>query len=650
MKTLRAFVGHSFTTQDEHLVGKFLKYLDAIQELNPHFTWQHAERPEPSRIDDKVLKLFEDKNVFIGICTRKEMVLQASGMRPAPLLHNWKIFHSRDVEWKTSDWVIQEIGLAYGRGLNVILLVEEGVRSPGGIQGTLEYIPFSREAPEESFAKLLHMIASLSADSQVSEAPESGEPATLMTDEKPGDADWLIPDHRWHRDSYELAYMHYIAIDDDARAAEIEASFLASAIGSSDEERASWSAFSEYIRISFGRGGRIEKIAAIAAQYTQSAGVLRHLALAHNRMGEQLKAAEIFILASRLSSSPVDRINLLGEAVQAAAEKDVATAQVALSEAKAIASGQEALESLVLTIENEFSKTRNEPGFLFAAMERLLEQNPDDHSKRFELAYAYSDAGMADMAMYHYSRIPYGDRTEMAWNNLGVSYENQKLASKAVWAYRRSVREGGTLAASNLAHKYLGAGFVEEAREIAETAANVADHHKNVDSVLAQIKGVPEKESEEEKKMISSSQDVSMFYKKMGAALAVNEMQSIDGKWLLDGVELRVDLRNGQFTAIGTTEETSAGLRRLVPAGSVETVEIVIRGVARGRAVYGTYEKKKRGGGTLLGMWPNDEKETLALFLSPDANEMTVLRGEGEKRRTTSMTLIERVPLAKVAG
>ena len=33
--------------------------------------------------------------------------------------------------WKTSDWVIQEIGLATGRGLELILLVEDGVRRPG---------------------------------------------------------------------------------------------------------------------------------------------------------------------------------------------------------------------------------------------------------------------------------------------------------------------------------------------------------------------------------------------------------------------------------------------------------------------------------------------------------------------------------------
>ena len=61
--------------------------------------------------------------------------------------------------WKTSDWIIQEIGLAIGRGCKVILLVESGVRHPGGLQGSLEYIEFDRSAPEKAFKKLLQMIS-----------------------------------------------------------------------------------------------------------------------------------------------------------------------------------------------------------------------------------------------------------------------------------------------------------------------------------------------------------------------------------------------------------------------------------------------------------------------------------------------------------
>jgi hypothetical protein len=163
MKTLRAFVGHSFTADDEQLVAKFLKYLDAIEEINPLFMWEHAERPEPSGIDEKVLRLFENKNIFIGICTRKELVIHPSKLQSVPLLRTKRLADNDDFEWKTSDWIIQEIGLAIGRGLDIILLIEDGIRSPGGVQGSLEYISFRRESPEAAFEKLLQMIASLSS-------------------------------------------------------------------------------------------------------------------------------------------------------------------------------------------------------------------------------------------------------------------------------------------------------------------------------------------------------------------------------------------------------------------------------------------------------------------------------------------------------
>jgi hypothetical protein len=64
---------------------------------------------------------------------------------------------AREFRWKTSDWIIQEIGLAIGKELNLILLLEKGVESPGGLQGDIEYIPFDRMYPTQSFQKLFEM-------------------------------------------------------------------------------------------------------------------------------------------------------------------------------------------------------------------------------------------------------------------------------------------------------------------------------------------------------------------------------------------------------------------------------------------------------------------------------------------------------------
>ena len=78
MEQIRAFVGHSFTQDDEQVVQKVLKFLTTVSHTLPNFTWEHAQGPEPRGIDDKVLDLFGGKNLFIGLCTRKERVVAAT--------------------------------------------------------------------------------------------------------------------------------------------------------------------------------------------------------------------------------------------------------------------------------------------------------------------------------------------------------------------------------------------------------------------------------------------------------------------------------------------------------------------------------------------------------------------------------------------
>lgn len=150
MTAIRAFVGHSFTAEDEAIVKAFTDFLTELQQTLPSFSWDHAERAEPSTLTDKVLRIARDKNLFIGICTSKEKVVPlATFTRAWPI----RIFSNPKPELvatKTSDWIIQEIGMAIGIGMKTILLYEKGLRSPGGLQGNTEYIEFSRTAPSEA--------------------------------------------------------------------------------------------------------------------------------------------------------------------------------------------------------------------------------------------------------------------------------------------------------------------------------------------------------------------------------------------------------------------------------------------------------------------------------------------------------------------
>src|SRR6202521_367143 len=66
--------------------------------------------------------------------------------------------------------------------------------------------------------------------------------------------------------------------------------------------------------------------------------------------------------------------------------------------------------------------------------------------------------------------IPSEERKQMTWNNLGVVLDHFGLLGMAVQAYRKSEDMGETLAMSNLAQKFIFAGFVREAQEQCDKA------------------------------------------------------------------------------------------------------------------------------------------------------------------------------------
>src|SRR5208337_5171635 len=102
MSTLSAFVGHGFIANDKEVVEKFLGFFGRISQLNPWFTWDHAEPAEPKAISKKVLEKMGNKNLFIGICTAREFAIVPEKLKKCVLnKRNFKV-KGNDIEWKTS--------------------------------------------------------------------------------------------------------------------------------------------------------------------------------------------------------------------------------------------------------------------------------------------------------------------------------------------------------------------------------------------------------------------------------------------------------------------------------------------------------------------------------------------------------------------
>jgi hypothetical protein len=95
-----------------------------------------GEKPRAEKVSTKVKGMIDGQHMFVGIFTRRDKLVGKK-------------------KWSTSTWVIDE--KAYASRKKLVLLVEEGVESIGGIQGDAEYIEFSREKLAQAVVKLLQL-------------------------------------------------------------------------------------------------------------------------------------------------------------------------------------------------------------------------------------------------------------------------------------------------------------------------------------------------------------------------------------------------------------------------------------------------------------------------------------------------------------
>lgn len=633
--SIRAFVGHSFTEGDQKLVNQFLVFLESIHHTLPSFSWVHAENPEAREVPEKVLSLIEDRNLFIAICTKKERAIAPEKLH-TPMFGRGKVAaKADDLEWKTSDWIIQEIGLAIGRRMRIILLIENGVRSPGALQGNLEYISFERSSPEKAFTRLLEMIAALAMENgnlvqstqpAVTAAPPTEENRQPESDE----SDNWTPRPEWTKRQYQHAYLHFIFRNQEERATEIAKTYLNTPEGKRTESQAGWSAYQAYMQMLFCNKDTFDELKALLKEHPKNSEVLEYLAKGYLNFEDSRTAAPFLEQAARCTKSTEDAIKLFGDAAFARLQLgNVDEANRLLDCAREKVAGNEELESALLRIERKLSQETKEALRQIAAMERLLEINPADESCRFDLAYKYSEIGIEDLALHHYSMIPYEARSGATWNNLGVAYENLGLTSKAVEAYRSSEEKGGTLASSNLAFKLLHVGFIPEAREICERAMKINDYDKNLDKALARVHEIPEEEQKKRVESLDQAKKVSLFFKSVGHSLALSSPSELGKEWNGPDCHLKVTHVGRDYRFYGEYESKAFGLGLLATAnpGTIPqpvrfAVEYLV--VLNGQTLQGTVARKRIGEATsastlLASGEPNTE---VLMFLTSDSLEV----------------------------
>jgi tetratricopeptide (TPR) repeat protein len=641
MHPIKAFVGHSFAGEDESAVTAILNILRRVAELHPSFVWEDAAHPEPKGVDSKVLQRFEGKNLFIAICTKKERIVANAALHAPRFQKDKLIGKASDFGWKTSDWIIQEIGVALGRGMNVILLLEEGTRPPGELQANLERIIFKRTEIANCSNDLMAMIAALTprdaviqttaAEPSAGEDQVGGVPPAPVVDIEPNDM--------WTRANYEFALMGEIADQNKENEDKLYARFLASPEGTIPENKVGWEAWRELCRIRFA-GGDMSKLLQLAKANPQNIDVANNLAAAYRQFSEFDAAAAEFKRAADLATADAkQRIRFLGEAA-VASHKAGKSAQVQeysdLMRAAYQQSGD--AEREVLQAERKLAVANSSEKALVGLLERMLELNPGDSEARFALAYKYSEMDMYRLAAYHYSKIPAFGRSSVAWNNLGVALDRLGLSISSIAAYRRAEEKGETLAMANIAAKLVDAGFLPEAEKILNDALAVEDHHKNVDSGLASAKSAEESENVKETKIFDGAKSVSNFYRAFGRAFVKPLANDISGRWNIPNGHVDLVSEGREVTGVGAYEIQGGILANLMMglgnalSGTPERWVVEYHATRFGAALVGTVSRRREGATptapSLLG--GNESKPCDCLmWVSDSGGQITILEESG---------------------
>jgi tetratricopeptide (TPR) repeat protein len=183
----------------------------------------------------------------------------------------------------------------------------------------------------------------------------------------------------------------------------------------------------------------------------------------------------------------------------------------------------------------------------FAVGERTLFEDPADNDFRFSLAYDYGNKQINELSLFHYRILSENDAAEkMVLNNLGVSYSLLDFPILAVDSYREAYKNGNTLAADNLARRYLDSGFVSDAAAIIKEAMAHENYEPRLPGTLAATDDNRRKEEERVKTSLGEAGKRRAFLLALGEAFLQNAIP-LDGTWKFPEVAISLTVSGGSL-------------------------------------------------------------------------------------------------------
>jgi tetratricopeptide (TPR) repeat protein len=357
----------------------------------------------------------------------------------------------------------------------------------------------------------------------------------------------------------------------------------------------------------------LEHLKAIAGEDDMAGFAYRMIGLCLAEAGRNNEAAEYFRQAIDASQDAEDKA------------KTAELRATALSEIEKTDQAAEELQELIrnepnplaqITLWSSLVDTFRRAGkteLRATAAHRLATLVGNDSERWFTAAYAYGecDADFVPLSIHcYFQALRFNSSYAAALNNLGVKYAELGLPVLATRRYREAFNQGNTLAAGNLASKYLRAGFEAEAETLIEEAQKRENVATKVAEVAAEISSAQSSEQEKLDQIRGNAGVVAEAVTAFANLRLEQSPQNVGHHWIAGGepVEVTVDRDEIQATwKVGTYR----GARRFI-------------GTLEGAAAVGRFEKQGPSYGP---EWEADATGYL-LFSSPTEVQVVRLRKE----------------------
>ena len=473
--------------------------------------------------------------------------------------------------------------------------------SPSEYANEDNYAALQRFPPESVISAPVLKIEE--TQSLLSVPPPTVETSTLIVENQPDPdlfSNYLKPQSDWGKDDFHIGTIQAVSRGNTEAMAEINQAFIVyvesipSGVDTSTA-KAEWKAFVELMRISFSKGGQLSSLRGIAATAPDSPDMHEYVAEALLVYKEYWQAAEEFERAASLSSIDRKKIGMLGKAAVAFFRAGFpSSANKAIAALRTVGVKHNTLEIDTAKAIRDFSAASKDEESEVAAMERIVELDPSDTQTRWSLAYKHAALGRHDLSLIHYLKIPLGERTPSAWNNIGVEYNQFRISSKAVNAFKKAFELGESISGSNLAEELLTAGFLDDGQKLCKQALAMPDPHSNVAHTLSRLKNAPEEDDKRETSLFEKAREKLDFHKLYGRAVQYPEPKDLPGTWQTPDCIVSVAVSDGVFRAEGEFERKSNGLLgALYPESSYPPVQmkLTLEGKIVGRSIRGQIKR-----------------------------------------------------------